>query len=293
MPRRKELFAGTLVIVPKSPGEERQRPHAWISNQDVAFSKSWYGYSCKGYPESDVLAALVYLLPHSQIFLYYILLTSPCFGADRQTFNKGDLDSMPFPDPAELSHDDKILIKNLAHLLEQSSEKPWKELDALFARLYGLSEADCELMEDTLFSSAFYRTKGAKAFNPPLVGDVRIFSDCMQEVLQPFLAVTGRTIRVRPADFPQDVFRDAWYFVEITTDDQCVDVTTGLLEQAIDIANNLGASRVIVRGEGPLAGLLLGQIAQRRWWTKTRARLCAIHIIHNHLDSLRPSRPKK
>jgi hypothetical protein len=293
MPRRKELFAATLVIVPKSPGQERHSPHAWISKKDVAFSKTWYGYSCAGHPESAVLAFLLYLLLHSQIFFYYILLTSPCFGADRQTFNKGDLDSMPFPDPAELCHDDKILIKKLAHLLEQGSEKPWKEIDALFARLYGLNEVDCELMEDTLFSAAPYRNKGAAAFHPPMQSDVMIFADCLQEMLQPFLAVTGRTLGVRPADFPQDVYRDAWYFVEVTTEGQRVNVTHGLLEQVIATANDLGASRVIVRAEGCHAGLLLGQIAQRRWWTKTRARLCSTHIIHNHLDALRPSRPQK
>ncbi|HEX7180941.1 MAG TPA: N-6 DNA methylase [Thermoanaerobaculia bacterium] len=290
MPRRKELFAAKLVIVPKSPGQERHRPHAWISYQDMAFSKTWYGYSCAGHPESDVLSSLIYLLPHSQIFLYYILLTSPCFGADRQTFNKGDLDSMPFPDPADLCHNDKVFIKKLAHLLEEGSEKPWKEIDALFARLYGLNEADCELMEDTLFSTAFYRTKGAAAFHPPMPGDVKIFTDCLQETLQPFLAITGRTVRVRPADFPQDVYRDSWYFVEATASGQCVSVTPGLLEQAIAIANDLGASRVVVRAQDSQAGLLLGQIAQRRWWTKTRARLCATHIIHNHLDALRPYR---
>lgn len=288
MPRRKELFTAPLVIVPQSPGEERRSPHAWIAEQDMAFSKSWYGYSCAGHPEATLLASLLYLLPHSQVFLYYILLTSPRFGADRQTFNKSDLDSMPFPDPAELCHDDKVLIKELAILLQQGAEKPWKEIDTLFARLYGLSEIDCELMTDTLFSAAPYRTKGASALHPLITDDVKVFTDCLKENLQPFLAVTGRAIEVQPADFPQDVYRNAWYFVEVTTGGQRVNVTTELLEQAIATANHLGASRVVVRADISQAGFLLGQIAQRRWWTKTRSRLCAAHIIHNHLDALRP-----
>ncbi len=122
MPRRKELFAVPLVIVPTSPGEERHRPHAWIARRDVAFSQNWYGYSCAGHPESAIVASLLYLLLHSQIFFYYLLLTSPRFGADRQTFNKGDLDAMPFPDPAELTQVDKKLVKRLAFLLEKVRE---------------------------------------------------------------------------------------------------------------------------------------------------------------------------
>ncbi|HEX3531813.1 MAG TPA: N-6 DNA methylase [Thermoanaerobaculia bacterium] len=292
-PRRKELFTAPLVIVPQSPGEERGRPHAWLSGQDMAFAKSWYGYSCAGHPEPAGLASALYLLAHSQIFLYYVLLTSPRFGADRQTFNKSDLDSMPFPDPVELCKDDKLLIQELARLLEQSEEKPWKEIDAFFARLYGLSAADGELIGDTLFSSAFYRKEGAAAFNPPRKEDLNIFTGCLEAALRPFLAAGGHDISVRPADFPQDVYRDAWYFVELTTGDRPVNVTSGLLEQAVALANDLGASRVTVRAEGAQAGLLLGQIAQRRWWTKTRARLSAAHVIHQHLDALRPSRPGK
>jgi hypothetical protein len=291
MPRRKELFAAPLVIIPMSPGQERNRPHAWLSRKDVAFSKRWCGYSCASHPESAVLAALVYLLPHSQVFFYYILLTSPRFGADRQTFNKGDLDSMPFPDPARLGQEDKRLVKKLARLLGEGQDKPGGEIDALFARLYGLSDADCELMEDTLFSSAPYRQKGASAFQPPMQDDVSVFTRCLQDALRPFLAVTGCTLGAGPADFPQDVRRDSWYFVEVTTRDQPVRVTSGLLEQAVAVANDLGASRVVVRTDGSQAGLLLGQIAQKRWWTKTRAQLCSTHILHHHLDALRKFRP--
>ena len=55
MPRRKELFTEPLVIVSKSPREERQRPHAWIARQNMAFSKAGMDI-----PAPDILS-LMYL----------------------------------------------------------------------------------------------------------------------------------------------------------------------------------------------------------------------------------------
>lgn len=291
-PKTQLLFQAPLVIIPQSPQEDATSPKAFRSSKAVAFSQSNYGYSCNAHAEAEALAALIYLLPHSSVFTYFILLTCPRFGADRQTFLKQTLDSIPFPDPAKLAAEDRSRILDLARRLETAVNKPWNEIDALFAKLYKLSLADCELIADTLFSVAPYRTKGADAFLPPMPPDVEVFAEGLRETLQPLLAITGRTVVVQPADFEQDVYRDPWYFVEITTG-QRVTVTRWLLEQVITIANDLGTSRVVVRADAEAGGLLLGQIAQRRWWTKSRARLCATHIIHNHFDALRPLRRKK
>lgn len=291
-PRTELLYQAPLVIIPKSPHDEPGSAKAFRSSKAIAFSQIDYGYSCNGHPDAETLAALIYLLPHSSIFTYFILLTCPSFGTDRQMFLKRTIDSVPFPDPAKLSAEDRAGILDIARRLEKADPKPWKEIDALFAKLYQLSPADCELIADTLFSVAPYRTKGAEAFQPPMPPDIQVFAEGLRETIQPLLTITGRTVVVQPADFEQDVYRNPWYFVEVTTGRR-VKVTPQLLEQVVTIANDLGTSRVVLRGDGEQGGLLLGQIAQRRWWTKSRARLCATHIIHNHLDALRPLRRKK
>ena len=58
MPRREALFRPPLVIVPQAPGDDPHAPRAYISRQSVAFSKSYYGYSCDGHPEAETLACL-------------------------------------------------------------------------------------------------------------------------------------------------------------------------------------------------------------------------------------------
>lgn len=292
-PKTELLYQAPVVIIPKSPHEEPASAKAFLARKSIAFSQINYGYSCNGYPDAELLAALIYLLPHTSVFLYFVLMTCPSFGADRQMFLKRTLDSVPFPDPVSLRAEEKTQIVDLARRLETSALKPWREIDTFFAQLYRLSQSDVELMEDTLFSVAPYRAKGAGAFAPPMSEHVQIFSRCLHETLQPFLAVTGRTVVINPAEFPQDIHRAAWYFVEITTSGQHLNVTPSLLDQAIFTANDLGASRVIVHADGNQTGLLMGQIAQRRWWTKTRARLCATHIVHNHLAALRPSHAKR
>ena len=54
------------------------------------------------------------------------------------------------------------------------------------------------------------------------------------------------------------------------------------MRKAMEVANQHGCSRIIVHAPRK-RGLLLGLLNQRRWWTVTRARLCAQHIIRERL----------
>ena len=292
-PKTKLLYQPPLVVVPKSPHEEQEFSKSFLFDHGIAFSQINYGYSCAGHSSPELLASLIYLLTNSELLLYWVLMNCPSFGADRQMFLKGTLDSVPFPAPESLSAADKQQILALAHSLQHDAKKPWDKINALFARLYGLTEEECELMEDTLFSVAPYRTAGAAAFHPPMEEHITVFSDALSAALQPWLDISGRTAYARPASFAQDAYRDAWYFVEVSTRSESADVTPELVAAAVAIANDQGCSRVVVRGPGAAGGLLLGQLAQRRWWTRTRARLCATHIFHNHLDALRPPPRRK
>ena len=82
----------------------------------MAFSQSYYGYSCAGHPQADTLAGLIFLLAHSTLFDYFCLMTSRRSGFDRQTFNKEEFDALPFPDIATLSEREKVGIRSLASI---------------------------------------------------------------------------------------------------------------------------------------------------------------------------------
>lgn len=288
------LYQHPLVMVPESPGERTDTPKAYFSTKDLAFSKSYYGYSCRGAVEQETLAALLYLLPHSKLFYSYILLTSPRFGADRQTFTKEDIDSIPFPDIKELPTDTKATIRRLAHALENNlaKNKPWEEIDNFFFDLYKIEPRDRQIMTDTLFSAAPYRKAGKAAFEPVSFEDEgkictrQRFALNLANMLRPFFEISGYEVHVTikiPGLIQKPAF-DVWGFVAIHRGDQPVTVDARLLNEAMTQADEYAASRVIVRLPEK-RGLLLGLLNEQRWWTQTRTSYCAQRIVRDFLDS--------
>lgn len=282
MPRREELFQNPLVIIPQAPGDDVFLPRSFISRIPMAFSKSNYGYSCAGHPEADTLAALIYLLPHSKLFAYFCLMTSRRSGFDRQTFNKEEFDALPFPDVEKLSSATKSRIRKLAHRLEHDPVKPWNEMDSFIFHLYGLDDDAVQVAKDTLFSAASYRRAGKAALdrtNPETRTD---FLQTLREELNPYFDVCGESVEVLEPEKQPGEWREPWFFLTVSRKSIEVPFNPSLLREAMKVANQRGSSRIIVQAPGK-RGLLLGLLNQRRWWTKTRARLCAQHIIRQHL----------
>jgi hypothetical protein len=278
------LYQAPLVIIPQSPGDDDQHPKAYLSNQSLAFSQSYYGYSCVGYPDADTLAALVYLLPHSTLFAYFCLMTSRRSGFDRQTFNKEEFDALPFPDIAALPVATKASIRSLAQRLQHDASKPWREINEFIFRLYGLDADAVQVAKDTLFAAASYRKAGKAALERTTRDTRGDFVNALTEALEPYFDVCGEHVAVREADFQPDDWREPWFFLAVSRAADSVPVNARLMRKAMEAANDRGASRIVVHAPGK-RGLLLGLLNQRRWWTVTRARLWSQHLIHKHLDA--------
>ena len=284
MPRTKALYQAPLVIIPQSPGDDLARPRAFISARPLAFSQSYYGYSCTGHPDSKTLVALLYLLPHSQLFSYFCLMTSRRAGFDRQTFNKEEFDSLPFPIVSDLSDPEKTAIRNLAHRLEHDAQKPWSEIDSFLFRLYGLDEDAAQTVHDTLFAAAAYRRQGRAALERTVREHREPFCAELSDLLEPYFDVCGEKVHIEEPRNQPDTWEQPWFFLAVSRAGKPVPVDASLLRQAMEEANRSSASRIIVRAPGG-RGLLLGLLNQRRWWTITRARLCGQHIVRHHLDA--------
>jgi hypothetical protein len=284
MPRRETLFEPPLVILQKAPGDDPFSPKAYISSKTLAFSQSYYGYSCAGHPEAETLAALIYLLAHSTVFRYFALMVSVSQGADRMIFTKQDFDALPFPDLVKLNASIKSAIRTLARDLEHGATKPWKEIDALLFRIYGLDDDAVQVAQDTLFAAASYRKAGRAALDRTASDTRAGFIAQLRESLEPYFDVCGEHVAVRKATFQPDTWEEPWFFLAISREADTVPVNASLLQQAMALANKLGTSRIIVNAPRR-RGLLIGLLNQRRWWTVTRARLCGQHIVRQHLES--------
>lgn len=284
MPRREELFQPPLVIVPRAPGDDEFAPHAYIATKPVAFSKSFYGYSCAGHPEAETLAALVFLLAHSTLFRYFGLMVSVSLGADRMLLTKKDFDSLPFPDLKALPAAKKATIRTLAQRLQNDTRKPWREINEFIFSLYGLDADAVQVATDTLFAAASYRKVGKAALDRTTRDTRAGFVQTLYDELEPYFDVCGEHVAVREAEFQPDVWREPWFFLSVSREGDSVPINPSLMSKAMEAANQRGCSRIIVNAPGK-HGLLIGLLNQRRWWTVTRARLCAQHIIRERLGA--------
>ncbi|MHB1309533.1 MAG: Eco57I restriction-modification methylase domain-containing protein, partial [Limisphaerales bacterium] len=278
------LYQPPLVIIPQSPGDDDAGPRAYISAHPIAFSQSFYGYSCAGHPEAETLAALIYLLPHSTLFAYFCLMTSIRSGFDRQTFNKEEFDALPFPDLAKLPAAKKATIRSLAQRLQHDASKPWREINEFIFRLYGLDADAVQVAEDTLFAAATYRKAGKAALDRTTRDTRAGFVQTLRDEFEPYFDVCGEHAAVCEAQFQPDTWREPWFFLAVSRAADSVPINPSLMRKAMEAANQRGCSRIIVHAPGR-RGLLIGLLNQRRWWTVTRARLCAQHIIRERLGA--------
>jgi hypothetical protein len=279
-----ELYQPPLVIVPRAPSGELSQPKAYISPQALAFSQSYYGYSCKGHPESEVLASLIYLISHSDLFRYYSLMVSVTQGADHMMFTKQDFDTLPFPDVATIDKTMKEAVCKLAHRLEHDSKKPFHEINSVLFRLYGLDDDAVQIARDTLFAAASYRKAGRAALEQTIHNTRVNFINTLTELLEPYFDVCGEHVVVVEPNLQPDTWGGPWFFLTISRAGETVPINSNLLCKAMEEANKRAASRIIVKAHGR-HGLLLGLLNQRRWWTVSRARLCGQHILRNHLNA--------
>ncbi len=283
-PRRHELFRPPLVIVPKAPGDDQFGVQAYLVDRPLAFSKAYYGYSCHGVEEDTLLASLIFLVMHSTAFRYFSLMRSSSLGVDRMILTKGDIDHFPFPDHRTLPARTKGVIHSLAQRLQYDASKPWREINEFIFRLYGLDADAVQIAEDTLFSAASFR-KAGKAALDRTTRDTRVdFVQTLRGELEPYFDVCGEHASVREAEFQPDTWRQPWFFLAISREADSVPINATLMRKAMKVANEQGCSRIIVHAPNK-QGLLIGLLNQRRWWTVTRARLCAQHIIRERLSA--------
>lgn len=282
MPRRKELYQSPLVIIAKSPGDDPKAPRAYISDHPVAFSQIYYGYSCAGHPDAETLAALIHLLAHSILFDYFCLMTSSQSGFDRQMFNKREFDALPFPDISNLPATTKRTIRRLSQRLQHDAAGSRTDLNEFIFQLYGLDPADVQVAEDTLFSAASYRKAGKAALERTTSQTREPFIRALRNEIEPYFDVCGHHAAVIEAEFQPGNWRESWFFLSVGPENISVPINPALIRTAMEAANQRGCSRIIVHAPGK-RGLLIGLLNQRRWWTVTRARICAQYIIREHL----------
>ena len=159
----------------------------------------------------------------------------------------------------------------------------YDQIDNFIFGLYGLDEDDARVVRDTLTVGAPYQSSRGPAEQAPHRSESETFCSYLEEMLQPSFAVAGQRVRVDLRPVVKGKWDPLWRFLSIALNGDEVPITDELVRSLMAEANKAAASRLVLRV--PEGGLLLGVLNQRRFWTRSRARLCGIYLLRQHLDA--------
>lgn len=278
-PRDISIYRGPLMIMPVSVPEDPADGIGLISAEDAAYSESFSGYSANGFKGGNPYAFACYLhvLTYSKLFRYYVLMTSSQFGVERDSLQKEDVDEFPIIPFEDLGASNVTQVEYLSEAIARD-DLPWHEVDDFVFRLYGISKDLQNVIADTLSVSLPYPTTNERAERPPAPDEIESFRSILEGHLRPLFEYAGVdvTVRARPPA------AGSWAFLDVVCDG---------LEPAIwdqrwlrELADNQGASGILVPSPPHHVGI--GLLAQYRYWTPSRAHLCALTIIREYGDAL-------
>ena len=282
-PRPVELFEGPLAIVHQSPPVLTGRIGVAISEEGAVFNETFYGYSAFGLPDASTFIRYMTLVLGSRLIVWLTLMTSGKFGFEREVIEKATLDRIPLPDFRTFSPSRRAEINTFFEGL-QTGNTSWNEVDAWVAELYGLGSRDLQAISDTLeFNLPFAYSKQA-AQTVPTAEERARFCEVLKTELAPWCERFGSQLVVRPLHLPAS---SPWCGIELrtSTQDGANQPAKTDWEGLLRAADESAASEIIFHDAN--AGLLVGRLAQRRYWSETQARLLAQRIIWSHVDLLK------
>jgi len=281
-----EVYLAPLLLIPQSPGEDRSSPKAFLSEtKSLCYDQSYYGYSGGKHQDAKVYLSLLYLVVHSELFRYWCLVRSSRIGASWRTFIKEDLDSFPFPTTEQLTKANRLRVEQFTADLNTGVLREWGPLDKFISKLYGLTDSDAEVVNDTVTFRSPYRTFRLPAEQPLQSAELNAFCGRLRELLQPLFTLTNQELEVNPIELGPDSgnsWLQPWRFASISLAGQSQRPISAVLARIMRTAAKTSASRIIVRVPG--GGLVLGLLNQRRFWTLSRARLSAVEVAREHSD---------
>ena len=285
-PRDPKLFKAPLAIIHKSPSVDDGRIRVAVADQAVVYNENFYGYCPGSIPDAGLLTRYLALVLGSRFALWLALITSGEFGFEREVVEKAALDRIPVPDFRTLSHDRREGISGLFEQVARG-EKTWEDVDGWVAELYGLGQVDLQIIADTLaYNLPFAETKSAAQARPDNP-TTQAFCARLQSELEPWAARFNTQLQV---SLVSERSASPWIGLLLRTDGRSNDAAGEDWEALLGVADAVAATELIVEKSG--GALLVGRLAQNRFWSQTQARLLAQHIIWSRLDILKDaSRP--
>ena len=218
----------------------------------------------------------------SKFALWFTLITSGEFGFEREVIEKTTIDRIPLPDFRCLQPADWEKILQLFEDVCRSASA-WEDVDRWVASLYGLGDVDLQIITDTLsYNLPFAEIKLAAQARP----DPKAAEDfclVLRKELMPWAKRFNTSLSVRMiASRSTSPWMGFLLQAGANTSDAGVQQHW---EALLSVADATAATELMVEDES--GALLIGRLAQSRYWSDTQARLLAQHIIWSRLDILK------
>jgi len=282
-----ENYRHPLVLIVRAPGESRTNRKAFrLLDRDYCFTKNYFGYSGGTHSDNALIVALLHLIAHSSLFQHFTYMHSGQIGAKRRIIDKQDIDAFPFPILENLSKEDRATTLSIADAIDAPGEKDWEAVDAFVCRLFGLTKAEQQVVKDTVTFNGPYRSVREPAALPTPLEEAKIFAQTLEQSLQPFFKVAKQKVKATVVPRIEGDWKQPWQLVTLLLDGDAWVPSSAVITNVMAEATRSAASRVVM--PLPKSGLIIGLINKRRFWTRSRARLCALHIAREHLAKAFP-----
>lgn len=274
-PRQRPIYCAPLLLIREGNRADRSRGRALISDTDIAYSESYFGFSAADHKDGKFLTRYLLVLIHSQLFEYFSLMTSGKFGFEREALQLRDIESFPIIPPNQLSPSARATVEEAATGL-LNKQPAWQALDRAVQKIFGLSPLDAEAIEDALSTRSPFPAAKKLASASVSLQWVSRFCTRLQRELAGVSAASGLQVNVQTLSEHAAL---PWKFISVSVGPQAYSppLPTHWIEQADDLA----VSRItLIDAERPL--LVIGLLNRSRYWTPTQARLLASDIVWEH-----------
>jgi hypothetical protein len=280
--RPRELYLGPKLLVQKSPPAESGRIRVAVTDLDVVFNETYYGYNAKDHPEGALFVRYLAILAGSKWALWHALITSGEFGFEREVIEKFVIDSIPVPPFEDLPEADRQQIDLLFNaVIKDDSESTWERVDTWVASLYGLRRRDLQVISDTLKYNLPFSSNKRVAQAPPTSSEITAFRKVLSTELEPWAARVHKSLFVSHTGLPMQV---PWEVLRISTDKRnASEELEGEWPEIIRLADHCAATEVFYPDPNHHC-LWLARLKQARYWSRSQARLVARRIAWEHLD---------
>lgn len=272
-PRSPHIYKAPLLLIRKGNRSDRRRGRALVSDFDVAYSESYYGYSAGHAPDGHFLVHYLLVLIHSKLFEYITLITSGEFGVEREAVQGLDINRFPFVSPEQLSREQRTAVGQCAEKLIANAPD-WGELDLTVADIYDLTARDQQTIADTLDTGAPFPSARNQVLQS--VSDQKATQFCAQIEAELAPAFEAGGYRVRVGLIESAEANLPWRFFGLALEGHPLPAT--LPTRWLQDVDDLATSRItILDARDP--SLTIGLLDRYRYWTPTQARLLASDLI--------------